>query len=329
MKTPILRPATEAVLFGFERIGMAIRIAWLPVVIVIGLYTVSFARLVGFGSLDPVDIFGGDPQQAIQSLASSPDFVAFCVWQGTLLSLLASLILSCVYVALTRASTLADYEPPKLPFYFALGGRELRYFIVRLLYALLIIFATLILAAAGAGVAAFAAAGFGAVEGEAKALIVAPTAAVGVWLFLVWLWVLVRFLPALPIAAVESHRLWRRLEDDQGQFLAPPAFWRDVSGDLGGCTVRIRTGAVRSGGDRPWSDRRSRLGIFRPRRSHWSRVARSDRRSGRDRARGVRRGRASSLSGADIRVSFRMRRGLSNLTGKAQRTSEYSRSASS
>lgn len=205
MKTPILRPATEAVLFGFERIGMAIRIAWLPVVIVIGLYTVSFARLVGFGSFDSVDIFGGDPQEAIRSLASSPDFVAFCMWQSALLSLLASLILSCVYVALTRASTLADYEPPKLPFYFAFGGRELRYFIVRLLYALLIIFATLILAAAGAGVAAFAAAGFGAVEGEAKALIVAPTAAVGVLLFLVWLWVLLRFLPALPIAAVENR----------------------------------------------------------------------------------------------------------------------------
>lgn len=205
MKTPILRPATEAVLFGFERIGMVIRIAWLPIVVAIGVYAGSFFMLLGASAFDNLPVSVDHPEQTVEAILKSPGFAAFYALNSILLPLLVSLILSCVYVAVTRASTLAAYEPPNLPFYFALGPREIRYFIARLLYVVLIILVTIAIAAAGAGVAALAIGGIEAAEGQAKALVIAPAAAIGVWLALVWLWVLLRFLPVLPIAAVENR----------------------------------------------------------------------------------------------------------------------------
>ncbi len=205
MKTPILRPATEAVLFGFERIGMIIRIAWLPIVLVLGLYVVSFGILVGADAPMPVEFDGDNPERMFQQLFASPDFVSFSIFQATIFPLAASLILSCVYVAATRASTLADYEPPNLPFYFALGARELRYFVVRLLYTILIIVATVIIGGLGAGVIALTVGTFEAIQGENGALMVALAGAIILSLILIWLWVVLRFLPVLPIAAVENR----------------------------------------------------------------------------------------------------------------------------
>jgi hypothetical protein len=204
MKTPILRPASEAVLFGFERIGMMIRIGWLPIVLSIGLYAASFLLLVGSGGFPVIDA-SGDPEAVFEGLLSSPGFAGFYFLQASVLPLLVSLILSCVYVAATRAATLAEYEPPRLPFYFALGGRELRYFVTRILYALLIIAATVAIGGVAAAVILAAIAGGQGVDGQAKALVIAPAAALGVALFILWMWVLLRFLPVLPIAAVENR----------------------------------------------------------------------------------------------------------------------------
>jgi hypothetical protein len=205
MKTPILRPATEAVLFGFERIGMVIRIAWLPIVIAIGLYAGAFFSLIGAAGFENLPVQTGDPEEAFKAIFESPGFMTFYALTSTLLPLLVSLVLSCVYVAVTRASTLAAYEPPNLPFYFTLGPREIRYFVARLLYVVLIILVTIAVVAAGAGVAAIAVGGVGAAEDQAKALVIAPAIALGVMLALVWLWVVLRFLPVLPIAAVENR----------------------------------------------------------------------------------------------------------------------------
>jgi hypothetical protein len=119
--------------------------------------------------------------------------------------LAASLILSCVYVAATRASTLTDYEPPNLPFYFAIGGREIRYFIVRLLYTILAIVVTVFLGAIGAGVVVLAIGAVETVTGEGSAVVMALVGALVLWLILIWLWILLRFLPVLPIAAVENR----------------------------------------------------------------------------------------------------------------------------
>lgn len=205
MKTPVLRPATEAVLFGFERIGMVIRIAWLPIVIAIALYVVPFVLFMGGSIHETVQYSSGDPEAAIEALFESPGFIGFYILQSTILPLLASLVLSCVYVAATRASTLAEYEPPSLPFYFALGPRELKYWVTKILYAILIVLVTVVIASVGAGVAAGAVAGAEAMDGEAKALVIAPAVAIGIWLVLIWLWILLRFLPVLPIAAVENR----------------------------------------------------------------------------------------------------------------------------
>ena len=70
MKLPVLRPPLEAVLFGFERIGMVIRIAWLPIVIVILLYGGALALLAGAG-LNASDFSSDDPESALEAAFGS------------------------------------------------------------------------------------------------------------------------------------------------------------------------------------------------------------------------------------------------------------------
>ena len=223
MKTPILRPATEAVLFGFERIGMIIRIAWLPIVLSIGLFVGSYWLLVGGNGPEFSDFNLNDPEQIFEGLIASPGFVSYYLLQVTLLPLLASLILSCVYVAATRASTLADYEPPNMPFYFALGGREIRYFIVRILYFILLIVASALIGSVGLGVAAITIGALDAVDGDGAPLMISLAVAVGFCLFVAWLWVVVRFLPVLPIAAIEN-----RISFGDAWKMTKGNFWRLV-----------------------------------------------------------------------------------------------------
>lgn len=224
MKTPILRPAAEAVLFGFERIGMVIRIAWLPIVLVLALYAATFFFLVGeagLSSMPPID--GDDPEEAMRALLEMEGVATFYALQMTILPLLATLLLSCVFVAVTRASTLADYEPPRTPFYFALGAREIRYFLAVLFYVILLFLAAAALAGVGAAVCFAAVSAAGGLADQAKAIVFAPMAAIILWLALVWMWLAVRFLPALPIAAVEN-----RISFGDAWKMTKGNFWRLV-----------------------------------------------------------------------------------------------------
>ncbi len=225
MKTPVLRPPLEAVLFGFERIGMVIRIAWLPIFLSLLVYFASFVLLLGSAGIGDMDWSASEA--ALERVITHPGFSAFYILQSIILPFVVSLILSCVYVAVTRASTLAAYEPPSLPFYFALGSRELRYFVVRLLYAILVGVSAVIFFGLIAGVVMLAVSLVGAAEGEASLVVIAPTAAVSIWLFLVWLWIVMRFLLALPIAAVEN-----RIAFGDAWKMTKGNFWRLVVSGL-------------------------------------------------------------------------------------------------
>ena len=226
MKTPILRPPVEAILFGFERIGMVIRIAWFPIVLVIAAY-IGVVGAYGGEALTDIDWTSGDPEKALEDVFFSGDFVMMQLLLSMAMPLLASLLLSCVYVALTRASTLAAYEPPSFPIYFALGSRELKYFIVRLLYAILIGVVGTILALTGAAVIGVVAAIADPIEGQLQALVVAPGVAIALMLGLAWFWVALRFLPALPIAAVEN-----RIDFLAAWKMTKGNFWRLVTSGL-------------------------------------------------------------------------------------------------
>ncbi len=204
MKTPIMRPPLEAILFGFERIGMVIRIAWLPIVLVMVLYLGSFV-LLGMGSLSDVDFSSDDPEAALEALGGSSSFLAGYVAICSIMPLIAMLLLSCVYVAIIRASTFANFEPPSLPFYFALGARELRYFVTRILYGIIVGVTAVIMAGLVFGAVGLTVVASEAVAGQAKALIIAPGVTLAIWIFLVWLWVALRLLLALPIAAIENR----------------------------------------------------------------------------------------------------------------------------
>ncbi len=227
MKTPVLRPPLEAVLFGFERIGMVIRIAWLPIVLSLALYAVTFYALVGGEVLGDINWTASEPDAALERIMAHEGFAQFYLLQSIVLPLLVSLILTCVYVAITRASTLAEYEPPSLPFYFALGPRELRYFVVRILYAILIIVSAVIFFGLIAGAVAAVVAVTGSIDAGANPLVIVPGAAVAIWLFLVWLWIVMRFLPVLPIAAVEN-----RIAFGDAWKMTKGNFWRLVVSGL-------------------------------------------------------------------------------------------------
>lgn len=227
MKLPVLRPPLEAVLFGFERIGMVIRIAWLPIAIVVLLYGGAIALLAGFG-FNAVDISSSDPEEALEAMAASGGFVGGYIALMGIMPLVSMLVLSCVYVAVVRASTFTDFEPPSLPFYFALGPRELRYFAAQFLYGLLIAFSMMVMIGLVAVVIALTAVATEAIDGQGKALIAAPGAALAIWIFIIWLWVVLRFLPVLPIAAVEN-----RISFGDAWNLTKGNFWRlFVSGAL-------------------------------------------------------------------------------------------------
>ncbi len=227
MKTPIMRPPLEAVLFGFERIGMVIRIAWLPIAIVILLYGGSLALLAGAG-MSAADFSTSDPEEAIEALFENSGFLAGYIVLCTFMPLVVMLVLSCVYVAVTRAATFAYFEPPSLPFYFALGPRELRYFVTQFLYGLLIAVTGVIMFVFVAGAIGLTAVASEAVDGQAKALIIAPGALLAIWIFIVWLWVVLRLLPVLPIAAVEN-----RISFGDAWAMTKGNFWRLlVSGAL-------------------------------------------------------------------------------------------------
>ena len=204
MKTPIMRPPLEAVLFGFERIGMVIRIAWLPILLVMLLYAGAFMLLAGAG-VSTVDISTSDPEEAFEALIGTGGFVAGYLGFSMIMPFVVMLLLACVYVAVMRAATHTDFEPPSLPFYFALGARELRYFVTQLLYGIIIGVSAAVMVGFVVGVIGLTAVATEAVAGQAKALIVAPGAALAIWLVLVWLWVVLRLLPVLPIAAVENR----------------------------------------------------------------------------------------------------------------------------
>lgn len=241
MKAPVLRPPVEAVLFGFERIGMVVRLAWLPIVLCFLLYAGAFVQFGGAGDFAFIApaasemAASGDASDRIRDIAERVASMqggmgaGYMILQSTLLPLLASLILSCVYVAVTRASARADYEPPRLPFYFAIGGRELRYFAVRILYAIVAMLSGAVFFLGMAAALALGVALATPLEGAAKAVSIAPAAAVAVALLIAWIGILVRLLPVFPIAAVENRiafgDAWRMTKGQALRLLASGVFF--------------------------------------------------------------------------------------------------------
>ncbi len=199
---------------------MVIRIAWLPILIVLLFYGGALFALGGAG-LNAVDITGSDPEEAFAAAFANGGFITGYVFLSTLAPLATMLILSCVYVAVIRASTFAFFEPPSLPFYFALGPRELRYFATQFFYGMIIAISAMVMVAVVAGVIGLTAVASQAIDGRASALIIAPGAFAAIWVFLVWLWIILRLLPVLPIAAVEN-----RISFGDAWKMTKGQFWR-------------------------------------------------------------------------------------------------------
>ncbi|MEL7487339.1 MAG: hypothetical protein AAGJ87_09020 [Pseudomonadota bacterium] len=243
MKTPMLRPVLEAVTFGFERIGMMIRIAWFPIVLTVALHIALFSLFVDVSAFsdvnialeeatNDVDINVATEEELEQALEEAfADFdgadIAGLFFASIIASLLSMLIFAPVLVAATRASTLADYEPPSWPIYFAIGSREVKYVVVQILYSILItviavVFGGLAIASL-AGMAAF----LESIDGPIRLLIATGGAVFGAGFVFLGVWLALRFITVLPIAAVEN-----RIDFGAAWRMTAGNFWRVVLSGL-------------------------------------------------------------------------------------------------
>ena len=237
----MLRPVLEAVTFGFERIGMMIRIAWFPIVLTIALHAALFSMIFDFShfegalqeaagetlsdSRSPEAAFEDSLEDAFEEIG--PGGVGGFVLLSILGSLLSALLFAPVLVAATRASTLADYEPPSWPIYFAMGGREIRYFVVQFLYGLLIIALSVLAGGVAIGAIAGMSELLSSMDGPLRLFVSAVGALIGAGAIFIAIWVALRFITVLPIAAVEN-----RIDFGAAWRMTKGNFWRVVLSGL-------------------------------------------------------------------------------------------------
>ncbi|MEM9168131.1 MAG: hypothetical protein AAGC56_00625 [Pseudomonadota bacterium] len=224
MKTPMLRPVVEALVFGFEQIPTVIRIGWFPLLLAIIIPTVAFSTLCGPTCSPQIVVEGeGDPEIIAEAVgealeAINPVLLVSC---AVIVGLIAELLVAPIMVVVTRAATRADYTPPRGPIYFALGPREIRYVLVQLIYGVIIavlvtVFGGLAALAIGGGVAAMEETG-----GAAGGFALGAGALAALALGLVGLWLALRFLPVLAIAAVDN-----RIDFGGAWAMTKGNFWR-------------------------------------------------------------------------------------------------------
>lgn len=217
-----MAPPLEAIQFGFNRIGMVLRIAWLPYLLVIGLYIGAVALLTiagaGLDGIAESDFDGGFDLVA-------PGVGAVILFIGMVL--LGGVILSCISVAVTRAAAEDGYTPPGGWAYFALGPREVRYFVVQLLYGILASVSMLVTVGVIFALIALIAVASEPLEGESKLFIIGPGAILILLSFLTWLWIVLRFALVMPIAAIEN-----RIAFGDAWAITKRNFWRLVVSGL-------------------------------------------------------------------------------------------------
>ena len=222
MKTPVLRPAVETIVFAFENIVSIVRIGWLPFFLAMLLYVASFVLFLG-----PQLVGLGTGYEAsgiiIDNLPGSAGFLIFCITQLTLLPYAAMLLLACVYVAINRAAVEEDYSFPSGVLFFRLGPRELRFFLAQLLYGLFIGVCVSVVIAILLALAALAGTAVDAVDEGAQIFIITPVVMLAIWVFLIGLWLILRFLPVTAIAAVEN-----RIAFGDAWAMTKGNFWRII-----------------------------------------------------------------------------------------------------
>jgi hypothetical protein len=226
MKLPILRPAVEAIVFAFENIISIARIAWLPVLLVILLYCMSFFAFLGIGVGDVIG--GGEGIDATMERAfGGPGLFGFYIAQFTVLPVVAMLLLACVYVAIIRAAVERDHAFPSGIAFFQLGVREIRFVLTQILYGLFIGVSAFIMIVILAATAWLTSAAIEAVDSAAQFLIIAPVVVLVVFVFMIWLWLVLRFLPVTAIAAVEN-----RIAFGDAWSMTRGNFWRIIGAGL-------------------------------------------------------------------------------------------------
>lgn len=210
MTLPMLRPALEAVTFGFERIAMMVRLAWLPIALVIGLHVAVGVWLsTTFGVADLAATAHMDTEAGPDLDFSVVDVSGADVGLGLLavfgLALGSIALFSPVLVAATRAASRSDYEPPSGPAYFVFGPRQVRYVVVQLGYGMLLVTLLAVFGGMAALVGVGCVAAATEMSGPLAPLLGATGVGAAVAITLTGVWIGLRFLPVLAIAAVESR----------------------------------------------------------------------------------------------------------------------------
>ncbi|MEO1015456.1 MAG: hypothetical protein AAFX08_09755 [Pseudomonadota bacterium] len=230
MKLPMLRPVLEAVTFGFDRIGMMIRIAWLPILLVIALQIGAGAMICdSFGVFDNAEVIDldalGEPNIDLDEIdiQVDPGSVGGAFLWLLVVGLGTVLLFAPVLVAATRAATRDDYEPPSGPAYFAMGPRQVRYAIVQIVYGLLVLLLAVLFGGAAFTVGAGAVAVAVDMESQLSPLLASSGITAGIAIAIIGIWIGLRFLPVLAIAAVED-----RIAFGDAWTMTKGNFWRLV-----------------------------------------------------------------------------------------------------
>ncbi len=234
MKLPMLRPVLEAVTFGFDRIGMMIRIAWLPIFLVIVLQIGAGAMICdAFGVFDAGDAIdldaAGQPRIDIENIEVNVNAAAIgaAIFWSIVVGFGTVLLFAPVLVAATRAATRGDYEPPAGPAYFAMGPRQVRYAIVQIVYGLLLLALGAVFGTAAIGVGVGSAALAVEMESQLSPLFASTGVSAAIAIAIIGVWIGLRFLPVLAIAAVED-----RVSFGDAWAMTKGNFWRLVLSGL-------------------------------------------------------------------------------------------------
>lgn len=220
MSLPVVRPALESVQFGLENIRDTIRVAWFPFTIVVSLYVGVFIAIglsVFDAELSGMEIPDIKFEELFLGVGSQNSILVWTV----VLPVLSLFIMSCVYVALMRVAADPEYAFFDGIAFFRFGLREFRYAFASIAYLFVYRVVGIVTLSAIAGLSVAMANFIAAIEGVERWVIGIPTFLLIVSVLLLSLFVLIRLLLLMPIAAIEN-----RIDFGRAWQMSAGNFWR-------------------------------------------------------------------------------------------------------
>ncbi|MEM8988495.1 MAG: hypothetical protein AAGC95_17420 [Pseudomonadota bacterium] len=209
-KLPVIETATGAFGFGFQNIFTVLRLAWLPLVLWVLLYSAYF-YVLGGGAFDFSVLMGEEPAVGLAAYSALE-----------LVTVVIEMFLFAAFtLAVIRMAALGEDAPGGVA-YLRVGGNEVRYVLGILLYILLFLIFTALAFAPLVGVVIYS-----ETEAGDAAWTIPAMVAAGAFGFVAFTWFLCRTATFVPVIAAE-----RRLAFFYAFGMTAGNFWRIVGASL-------------------------------------------------------------------------------------------------